>query len=231
MKTELLHSQCDEAHTYVSSVYEVRKHTNSCHTIFDDEHRTQIRLLWSTVPVLEKVIEKVYEKLRQKFHGNVWEITEMNVLRSTGEGQRQRDHCDWHQDDWPLFKQKKNPQGVSQLKLLPVSVLIALEHDTMIVVKPKSFFCYQTVSKEETIAIPKGKMVIFRGDLVHAGYEFKKVNVRLHLYLDIPGYPRRLNGTCWIDEPTELQCKKCKRVYETRKKWRDHVNKSIYCKN
>ena len=40
-----------------------------------------------------------------------------------------------------------------------------------------------------------GDMVIFRGDLSHAGAAFYGDNLRLHVYIDSPVYPREAGAT------------------------------------
>jgi hypothetical protein len=49
----------------------------------------------------------------------------------------------------------------------------------------------------KTLILQAGDAVLFRGDLVHAGSEYSKANVRLHIYLDSPVVPRDPNRT-WI---------------------------------
>ena len=46
-----------------------------------------------------------------------------------------------------------------------------------------------------------GDMLVFRGDLVHAGAAFDQLNVRLHAYLDVMGGPQRqVDRTHLVDE-------------------------------
>ena len=40
------------------------------------------------------------------------------------------------------------------------------------------------------VKLQAGDVLIFRGDLVHAGAGIERANVRLHAYMDVKGVPR-----------------------------------------
>jgi hypothetical protein len=44
--------------------------------------------------------------------------------------------------------------------------------------------------KPMKVRLQAGDVLIFRGDLVHAGAGVEKANVRLHAYMDVKGKPR-----------------------------------------
>ena len=69
---------------------------------------------------------------------------------------------------------------------MPLSVLWALEHGTTIIVN------------EERYHIPKDHILVFRGDVCHAGDAYHKVNTRIHAYLDLDdgSYISPLSGLC-----------------------------------
>jgi hypothetical protein len=48
-----------------------------------------------------------------------------------------------------------------------------------------------------TVELAAGDVIIFRGDLVHAGSPYEKHNVRIHAYLDHPTVSRPPNRT-WV---------------------------------
>lgn len=48
-----------------------------------------------------------------------------------------------------------------------------------------------------TLNIDCSDIVIFRGDLVHAGSGYENENYRLHAYMDSPKVPRTINRT-WL---------------------------------
>lgn len=61
-------------------------------------------------------------------------------------------------------------------------LLLALEDDTR----------FETL--EETVRLSRGDLLIFKGDLVHAGSWYDKENIRIHAYWDIV-HTRRPNTT------------------------------------
>ena len=75
---------------------------------------------------------------------------------------------------------------------VPLSGIVALEAGTKLRVKPfgKSW-C--------TVTLRAGDMLIFRGDLCHHGIGYKKLNTRLHFYIDSPlvrRIPNHVFGGC-----------------------------------
>lgn len=98
--------------------------------------------------------------------------------------------------------------------MVPINVLIALEPQTFINVWPRShrLICndllddegnsaWDTMDKQiapigmQTLELSKGDLLLFRGDLVHAGASYETSNHRLHCYLD--SWAREKNRT-WI---------------------------------
>lgn len=93
---------------------------------------------------------------------------------------------------------------------MPLAVLIALEKRTTLNVWPKAIRNLQGVDnpiKSKLISLNPGDMLIFRGDLVHAGSKYKDENVRLHAYLDSPLIDRINNRTFIIslDSPPQVK--------------------------
>ena len=68
-------------------------------------------------------------------------------------------------------------------KVKPMGVIFALEDYTY----------FNTKSRR--IVLKKGQVLIFDGDMVHAGSAYEKENTRIHLYLDSEEVPRRRNKT------------------------------------
>jgi ectoine hydroxylase-related dioxygenase (phytanoyl-CoA dioxygenase family) len=51
--------------------------------------------------------------------------------------------------------------------------------------------------REVSVDLYPGEVLIFEGDVVHAGAEYRtQYNTRLHLYLDLPGLERK-KGFSW----------------------------------
>ena len=56
---------------------------------------------------------------------------------------------------------------------MPLSVIWALEDGTTIIIDDKRY------------RIPKGQILVFRGDVCHAGDAYNVMNTRIHAYLDL----------------------------------------------
>ena len=69
---------------------------------------------------------------------------------------------------------------------VPLSVLWALEHGTTIIIN------------EEHYHIPKDHILVFRGDVCHAGDAYNVMNTRIHAYLDLvdASYISAFTGFC-----------------------------------
>ena len=81
---------------------------------------------------------------------------------------------------------------------VPYGALLSIQNDTHFVVWPGSHLRVRS-KQQEVISVPglelslgKGDMVLFRGDLVHAGASYKGSNIRLHAYLDHPAVTRHV---------------------------------------
>ena len=96
----------------------------------------------------------------------------ITLVRASAGCPQQYGHCD-----------RATEQSLSHLPLakVPLSALVALQDDTRLVVNGVE------------ISIAANEMVIFRGDLCHAGAGYAQCNTRLHAYLDPVGW-RRVEG-------------------------------------
>jgi hypothetical protein len=72
----------------------------------------------------------------------------------------------------------------------PWAMLLALEPDTRLVVGDDA---HPFVTQHVTLA--PGDMLLFRGDLPHAGAAYSRDNIRLHAYIDVDGVKRRPDTT------------------------------------
>ena len=52
---------------------------------------------------------------------------------------------------------------------------------------------------EKEINIPKNSIILMRADLIHAGSDFDKSNIRIHCYLESPYLPMKFNKIHKID--------------------------------
>jgi len=76
-----------------------------------------------------------------------------------------------------------DPDAVRAAKTKPLGVLVALEDGTR----------FETRAKTHTLS--RGDVLVFRGDLMHAGAAYDRENTRMHLYLDVPAVKRQRNST------------------------------------
>lgn len=92
------------------------------------------------------------------------DIGGLALIRSLPGCVKQASHTDY-------FTVKSNGKSVGVT--MPYSCLIALEEATSVYIK------------EVKHDIPPACAVILRGDVVHSGSEYKKDNIRFHLYMDV----------------------------------------------
>lgn len=122
------------------------------------------------------------------------------VIISKANCQRQARHLDWSGMNSALV-------SVGCIQDAPVSVLIAIQEESTIDIWPKSHLVIQKYMKlkaknksKETIrqwaagiskihaiqeSIPKGFMVVFRQDVVHAGSAYRRANKRIFQYYNL----------------------------------------------
>ena len=91
----------------------------------------------------------------------------MTLLRSVEGCERQYDHCD---------RAKVNSLRGKELSDTPLVALIALEDGARLIIEGHEY------------AINVNEMLIFRGDLCHAGASYATCNTRLHVYIDPKGW-------------------------------------------
>jgi hypothetical protein len=56
--------------------------------------------------------------------------------------------------------------------------------------------------RKQVVSIKEGQLLLFRGDLVHAGSQYSSLNHRLHFYLDSSLCDRASDGTQHITNGT-----------------------------
>ncbi len=106
------------------------------------------------------------------------------------------------------------PNGPIHIKQVPINVIVALEPNTLLNVWPKSheLICreYKFIQDSNdsidpdpsmypihmtTLKMKPGDILLFRGDLVHAGSKYDVVNNRMHCFLD---YEYRIPNRTWL---------------------------------
>lgn len=96
----------------------------------------------------------------------------------------------WHVDFEPSAEEEEGGEGVERV-VVPLSVLVALE--------PRGT---RLETPEETIALARGDVLVWRADVVHAGAAYDDDNVRVHAYLDADGSgtnpKKRARNRTWL---------------------------------
>ena len=101
------------------------------------------------------------------------------MLSYKGDTQQPK-HCDY------------NAKEIARLDdgRVPLSVLWAIEDNSKLILFGRG-------GTKVVLPIPKGKMVVFRGDLGHAGAGYKQRNVRIHCYVSMKDERLRLENTTY----------------------------------
>jgi hypothetical protein len=84
---------------------------------------------------------------------------------------------------------------------VPLAALTTLSPRSKLVVWPGNirFAKVPTMQEAKVLHYKRGDLVLFRGDLVHAGAAFEKDNFRIHVYLDSAAVPRVVGKTFKMD--------------------------------
>jgi ectoine hydroxylase-related dioxygenase (phytanoyl-CoA dioxygenase family) len=91
---------------------------------------------------------------------------------------------------------------------VPFSVLLALQDQTFLDVIPKSIRLSEPLQQPTKLQLNPGDVVVFRGDLVHAGSAYpNEENYRIHAYVDPVNFKRKRNATYLIKNVTQALSK------------------------
>ena len=118
------------------------------------------------------------------------------MLVSESDCQSQREHSDYSRAN--LLRVGQDDER------MPLACIIALQDGTTIDVWPGSIrWADSSFSKSFVplkVTLNQGDVLLFRGDLVHAGAASTLFNIRLHIYLDVDGVSRSANYTFYMHE-------------------------------
>jgi ectoine hydroxylase-related dioxygenase (phytanoyl-CoA dioxygenase family) len=150
----------------------------------NDYKRSQVHFSSLDVPTFVKNYEQNLLGLLPKYSRPL-----SSIIKSYENCKEQNAHVDYNVDGRFLSKLKS-------CKRPPLNALLSLQRNTRLKVYPQShkLMCrsykvlrrskrIQKTIKPIYIKIPVGSAVIFRGDCVHAGCSYKKVNKRIHTFL------------------------------------------------
>jgi len=159
----------------------------------EDRKRKQIALGNEIVPELKASIDDLLRRRYCKL-----KPTNMVVLHSKPGCQQQNPHCDYEQlDNGRIFAEARDD-------LIALGCVIAVMDGTRLEVWPRSMRVRSRQPSglpiaRETLQLNRGDMLVFRGDLTHAGSAYDTDNFRLHTYLDSPAIKRDPNRTWPMD--------------------------------
>ena len=156
-----------------------------------NSNRNDRKCLQCTLRYSQKYMKNFMGRARKIIEANVSEELVMRdwvILKSKEGCKAQLAHTDYIMNDQLL----ECPDEV-----FPLSAIVAL---TKINVWPKSIKKADAVPDGETISrqtlkLRAGDIFIFRGNLVHAGCYYNKLNYRLHCFLDSPHSLRKHTTT------------------------------------
>ena len=106
---------------------------------------------------------------------------EFNLLHSLPGCKQQKLH--W---DYPL-DQVEGLEDAGRKK--PVSVILGMEHGARLVVRDEE------LGRCVVVRLAPGDVLVFDGDVAHAGASYCECNLRLHTYLDVPEVVRERDYT------------------------------------
>lgn len=149
--------------------------------------------------VLHSIVDAVGSFLKRYFP--MHDVTAPHLLRSLPNCEVQPAHCDYLPNEIlevPEFQ-------------LPLGCLISIQENTTLTVWSNAlavdFLRESSVTKAKfsktIIEVPKGSILLFRADQIHAGSAYKEENYRLHFYLDT-NKSLHPHGSTWrIDQQSE----------------------------
>lgn len=169
-----------------------------------DKKRLQMPLTASNGTTLTKMFHKSFMTFAETNYPDLIP-NDMVILTSRPGCQQQLPHCDYE----PTYEFATTSDAQ-----VPLGCLVAVEPGTKLCVWPNSIrlsiLAPELLTKwlEEhgpidmkIIELRPGDVLVFRGDLIHAGAEYTQGNNRVHMYLDSPVVERQKNRT-WFPDPS-----------------------------
>lgn len=137
-------------------------------TIFNPDDRRTQAVLRKTAPIIKKLHAALEARdVMQRRH-----IGTCVVLFSRSGCKQQTWHTDYNTDT------------VSHLETKPMGAILALQ-------TPTTFEEYPDTQH----SLEKGDVLVFDGDVVHAGSAYDRANMRIHVYVDSVDCKRKHNAT------------------------------------
>lgn len=154
-------------------------------------------------------------RMHERLNGMLLELypslkpNDMVILRSDPGCADQRSHTDYTWQDWRRRQQQgqtKRPKCSNKMvdAKVPLACVVAVMPSTYFDLWPGAINCFDGVKDGRVfshlrLVLNPGDLLIFRGDLVHAGAGFDLFNIRIHTYLDAMGVHRTKDTTFYMD--------------------------------
>lgn len=145
--------------------YDIQRHRKYLKTHAEIVFNPNSKRRQAAIPLKDPLISRL--RLRMRHMLGEYMLQSPVVLQSLNGCKQQQ----WHVD----YDPQKNTTGFG--------MLLALQNGTRL----------ETL--EATIHLNQGDLLIFNGDLVHAGSWYDYENLRIHAYLDVKGSHRLANST------------------------------------
>ena len=155
----------------------------------NDDKRRQWRLHTRGNGATEALVTELTHDVLP-LYTNLAAIHDVVILESLPGCQQQQYHTDY--DVTELARLATRPED------MPLGILIALEDHTKLMVKGLARLTATGGPRHRpgfAVNLDKGDVLIFRGDLIHAGAAYTRRNVRLHTFIDSTHISRQSNAT------------------------------------
>ena len=163
----------------------------------DDRKRKQVTFHPSktNANIIVDIKDYIYEQLRLSVAKHTF--SNFVVIHSKPGCSKQAFHCDYQPS-------KELDNACLNVDNMPLACLVALSDGTKLCVYNYGINMIKTDSNitaisqritPMTLLLKAGDVVVFRGDLIHAGGEYDEDNYRLHAYIDSNRVPRTPNRT------------------------------------
>lgn len=138
----------------------------------------------------------------EQFRRMHWEVRTCMLLESAPGGVEQQAHVD--------FSTFETEDAKDKHRTVQAGLLAALMPNTKLVIYEK---CFGNVvqGRRKEVTVPTGSVLVFRGDLAHAGAKYADTNFRVHAELTVRGIKSDDNSTQAAVTPMG-KCKHCPQV-------------------
>ncbi|KAG2785455.1 hypothetical protein PC129_g12520 [Phytophthora cactorum] len=160
---------------------------------------------------LHAIIKRIIENTEDQ-----WEVkaSSWNAFKSLLGGARQDPH-----KDFPALETSK---ALSKKNCIQASVIVALMPGTRFIVFPRRLGSLVDMDDTKVLVLDKGQILVFRGDLVHAGADFDEENIRLHCYVLVKGIEQKEDTTEAAAFASYL-CENCLLMCDSRRHLSNHI--------